>query len=110
MWRLTMWSSSEGLKQQSVTTKPRESARCGLASRLIVEKAASVLVESAAWQHETTAILQIAIANTNGCENPDAGVIAFNAAPHLPPLGRQVERRYDNQIFPNRRAESAGGG
>jgi hypothetical protein len=33
-----------------------------------------------------------------------------NAAPHLPPPGRQVERKQHDQILPDRRAESAGGG
>jgi hypothetical protein len=33
-----------------------------------------------------------------------------NVAPHLPLLGRRVERKKDNQILQGHRAESAGGG
>ena len=33
-----------------------------------------------------------------------------NAAPHLPPPGRKVERKTDDRIGPAWRAESAGGG
>jgi hypothetical protein len=36
-------------------------------------------------------------------------ILIFNAAPHLSPPRRQVERKYDIRNLPNSRAESAGG-
>jgi hypothetical protein len=38
------------------------------------------------------------------------GLILPNAAPHLPPPRRQVERKKDTRNSLKRRAESAGGG
>lgn len=47
---------------------------------------------------------------TRCIEDLEYALKQHNAAPHLPPPGRQVEHKQDIEIVPGHRAESAGGG